>query len=407
MNNYISVIQKPFSENNNHVAENKPASHVNGKICSIVTEQKSFEKNSHDQDAYEEHTLSFGLPSDHAILCDHAGRNVLHQAIVYKNQLILQYIFTFNGSSSLALAVDNTGKNAFHLAGSLARTQALEVLFGNLTPQDIKKGLTAQDQNNETALQIITKKKYTHLNNLLINTFLYYRLDDLRNQFIVDFEPYHSVLEVRINILSETTLVAKNIEILREKSKLLIDYAKKIDPSKEAIEFKAMALTDWEDLQITGYTHSLAINEYLPKVVSNVYGFQSCAETRNCHGAALLASGIYSQLEHFFSPYEYHELNVKAEKISLDKIAPGDLVYLKKGLPGSIKESIQDGLHSLVYLCNDLCLSMNGEGKSLYLYSLKFVLNDYGYPEEALNLQQSDEFLDEARKNITIFRKKV
>lgn len=407
MNNYISLNQRPISEHPLYAAELKPSCNGDENTGSIVNEQKCFERHSSDQDLSKKQTLSLASPSHQAILCDHAGRNLLQQAIVSKNPLILHYIFTFNFSSLLALAVDHAGQNAFHIAASLAHAQALELLFGMLTPQEIDKGLTTQDQSNETALQIITKKKYRHLNNLLINTFIYYQLDDLRNHFIVDLEPYHSILEVRHNILSEATLVAKNIEILREKWKLLIDYSKKIDPSKEAIEFKAMALTDWEDLHLTGYTHSLVINEYLPKVVTNIYGFQSCNDNRNCHGAALLASGIYSQLEHFFSPCEFHELNEKSEKISLNEISSGDLVYLKKGLPGSIKESIHDGLHSLVYLTNDLCLSMNGQGKSLYLYSLQFVLSEYGYPEEALNLQQSDEFLDEARKNIIIFRKKV
>lgn len=251
-------------------------------------------------------------------------------------------------------------------------------------------------QKKELQLQ---KSKFNPISNLL--------MDELLIQNKNNSSPEFNIVQEFDNIRNKSCLylLAKNPKFLLNKWEVLNKYATRmegINKIRECIIFPNKVQLSTEN----GYTHSMAITFFLPDNVLSCYGPQTSKANRNCHGTALLASGIHSSLEYFDSPLCLPNLSEKAERVDLMNLSCGDLVYLKSGLKGSTKEKCTDGLHSLVYLSEDFCLSMNGFGKTLEFFTLKDVLNEYGYPDDTLDIQLKSERLDLIRENICVLRKK-
>lgn len=343
------------------------------------------------------------------------ARNIFDKALNHSNEVFFLYFpelkFIPKGvlfkkilartNSKLAIEKNLLGKNIFHLASNTLNSQMLENLFNKLTNEEIEFALNEKDDNNQCAIDFIVKLdklrfKQTIIKNLT-NKNLIHSIDKICSLCPIFFPEFE--VQKKENSLY---LLAKSPEFLKEKLEILKEYSEKNNIPIFNSKIKQVNMP----VNIAkGYTHFMRIDPFFSKNVINAYGSQTSYENRNCHGAALLASGVHDQLEHFNSPFEYDKTSDKINNISLKQISTNDLIFLKKGLPGTKYEKNEDGLHSFVYLAPDFCLSMNGKRQTLEFYSTKDILKNYEYPEDSLDFEVVNEKLKTVRKSIFVLRK--
>ncbi|TAL60813.1 MAG: hypothetical protein EPN84_09010 [Legionella sp.] len=181
-------------------------------------------------------------------------------------------------------------------------------------------------------------------------------------------------------VKNKIILYGTSMDAIHEKMNLLTLYTKTVDPNKSFKEVKIRKLSKSTAFFDEGFTHAVNLNNLLPRVVEVLYGNHSFVEKfGNCHGAALIAAGIFPVMANGF-------LINQMQKISFADLAPGDIISLNGSLD-----------HSLVFLDFDLCISMNGRGQPFEIHSLKEVLELYKSSLEALKSGDNEQF--------TIYRK--
>lgn len=178
------------------------------------------------------------------------------------------------------------------------------------------------------------------------------------------------------------TIESSDLQFLSQTFELISQYTRKVDP--------AIPLKTPNFKQVSATTYSVEIQDILPRMVRVFFGAHSLAG--NCHGSALVTSGIFPVLSYLPRglPITTNWVREKLEDVDLKNITSGDLVNL----------SCQGDSHSFVFLSHDLCLSMNGKGKTLDLCRTSDVLELYGFPANALTTPSSHS------SAISIFRKK-
>lgn len=160
-------------------------------------------------------------------------------------------------------------------------------------------------------------------------------------------------------------LVSNDFHFLENKIKILQQYTKSVDPLSPEAEIEIDSTEECKrslihDFAEEGYTHFTVLNGHFPRLVEALYGqHRRKAATSNCHGTALFGAGILPVLSDPDNPRQL--LKEKAHNILVENIRPGDLIYS----PG----------HSFIYLDEDICLSMNGRGKLIKIYTTNSVMN--------------------------------
>lgn len=123
------------------------------------------------------------------------------------------------------------------------------------------------------------------------------------------------------------------------------------------------------------YAYSLNLDLILPSIVKTIldishrYSGTSIANTLNCHGGALVASGIFPMTECYEEPIDCKRIPEGVHSIPIEAIIPGDIITLVS--------DTRDYDHSIVYLTDELCISINGRNRPMGIYAIKEVLNGY------------------------------
>lgn len=161
---------------------------------------------------------------------------------------------------------------------------------------------------------------------------------------------------------------------LCKKRDLLVYYTRKVDPHHDVPKLVDQSIRE------------ISLNELLPRTVAASLRLDLRG---NCHGAAIVAAGIFPQ--HFVS---MQSMGLSIAKQNVTQIArhqleAGDIIRL----PGNAQHWTG---HSFVYLDEDLSLSRNGINGVLNMHSTRSILKLYEYPTDAL---QSDDC------RISFFRK--
>lgn len=169
-------------------------------------------------------------------------------------------------------------------------------------------------------------------------------------------------------ILDEITLYAADSDFLDRKLKSIKTYTANVDPNFTLEQTHIELVTVDDSLFNEGFMFKAQIASILPRIVRVLYGNNGeCSYFGNCHSAAVVASGMGYVLD--------QSRRVKAIDVTYETLTAGDRV------------SLIELDHSFVYIDPDLCISMNGVGKSLELQSLTDVLNIYHAPSDLLSLK--------------------
>ena len=176
-------------------------------------------------------------------------------------------------------------------------------------------------------------------------------------------------------------LLSDDVQFLREAFTLIMEYTKKIDP--RAPINCSIELIDNPSLGLKGFKHGVFIHDILSRSMNVFYGFNDTNSHSNCHGSALMAAGVIPAPIHCSSPSPFFDgwVSNKLQKIPLDQIENGDLVFINKG----------DDSHSFVFLSHALCISMNGRGHNLEIHPTSEVLEHYGCSADALKGLSEDD----------------
>jgi len=209
------------------------------------------------------------------------------------------------------------------------------------------------------------------------------------------------VYESYYNQKMKIYLLARDVDSLEKMWSTIADYTQKIDPVVKIKKSRFKPVTNRETLD-AGFTHYVAIHRILPRPVRASYGKNTPNVSRNCHGAAALAAGIYPQMECFKKPKDFTHVRINTHEVPLRQLCTGDWVYLKSG-PQGTKYPGTKGAHSFIFLSQDLCLSMNGENKELGFFPTSAILNLYGYPGDIL--YTTDPSASELKKEFVVLRK--
>jgi hypothetical protein len=212
------------------------------------------------------------------------------------------------------------------------------------------------------------------------------------------------------------TIASNDKAFLEETWKLVAEYTRKIDPLAEIGEMKIENLGEEEYQNLidpeekerfysdTSYdpkvfNYGIHLDSLLPRLVKTLYGNNPVNTYKgNCHGAALVAAGIFPIMRYL--EYPVGLVDSKIHEISIKELGLGDVVYLQSMGRGK-------GDHSFVFLDHNISLSMNGSGEALSIYRTGYILKYYHFPSDVLkeNFLKTDENNKIWEKEITILRK--
>jgi len=192
-------------------------------------------------------------------------------------------------------------------------------------------------------------------------------------------------------------ILSKDFDFLQDTWNAISAYALSVDSTFSA-QACPMTTVGNSDYNRRGFKYYADISSLLPAAVRNIYGSATKFMPRNCHGAALTASGITPQLSYLKDTCLEVIFNVSMTKTSLNNLQSGDWIYLKD-FPHGTEFAGATGGHSFIYIGDDLCLSMNGYWENcgdyyspkLKLSRTQDVLNFYGFPKEALITSTEDQ----------------
>ncbi len=152
------------------------------------------------------------------------------------------------------------------------------------------------------------------------------------------------------------SIVSNDLDFLKEKWLLISEYTRKVDP---VVKSKNVFITERSN-----GIYKMDIHEILPRPLRALYGTHRINTWQgNCHGTAIVAAGIFPVMSGLENPFELSLTKSKTYEISHDKVSSGDIIFH------------QD--HSIVFLDNDLVISMNGAGESLEIQPIKNVIKIY------------------------------
>lgn len=168
-------------------------------------------------------------------------------------------------------------------------------------------------------------------------------------------------------------LLSSDVAFMQKALTIMKSYTRQVDPRAFITESSIGQVVD--PAQCKGFTHFVDLLHILPRPVRLFYGAHALNRSDgNCHGAALMAAGLLPMVSHknctpIFSTW----IDQMLEEVRVADVKAGDLVYLDSH-PQNRSDSGICSCHSFVFLSHELCLSANGKGKSLELYSLSDVI---------------------------------
>lgn len=119
------------------------------------------------------------------------------------------------------------------------------------------------------------------------------------------------------------------------------------------------------------YAYALNLDFILPTAVKTIFNLSHRYERShvtnrlNCHGSALIASGIFPMANYYEEHIREEDLANGIHAIAFEKREPGDIITLVH----------YD--HSMVYLTDDLCISTNNRCATMGIYTIKEVISIY------------------------------
>ncbi len=187
-------------------------------------------------------------------------------------------------------------------------------------------------------------------------------------------------------------MYGKELAFLKETWEMLAIYRKTIDEGATLGEFKCEPLGSSSAQAKKGMAYSVCLDEILPPLVRALYGVHPANRAGgNCHGAALVATGIFPVMYCFSRATELLIVEKKTDPIPVDQLACGDLVHLSK---------FTNVTHSFVFISHSICISMNGSLQPLTIDNTATMLRRFHYPADCLRSPPNKDY------PIEIFRKK-
>lgn len=120
-----------------------------------------------------------------------------------------------------------------------------------------------------------------------------------------------------------------------------------------------------------GYTYALNLDLLLPTAVkilfnlSHRYQRSHVVARLNCHGGALIAAGIFPMANYYEHPIMEQDIANGIHSTCFEELLPGDIITLA------------DHDHSMVYLADDLCISVNDRSQPMGIYTIQEVVARY------------------------------
>jgi ankyrin repeat protein len=358
-------------------------------------------------------------------LSDRSGKTPLHYAAHLGDEELFTVLLSpvsVKQRSAFVHAADVGGRTALHLAVISGNAKSLQMLLAEMPSTERELGMDREDKAGWSPLYYSVKRCIPELVQVVVSMLpetyqtkivhMVKRLTLERPQHAFEIlKSVSSVIPAQVSHLmpvfkveqhgEKLYLLGKDPSFLREKGRLIGEYAAKIAHPLGIEEFKIKEVRAGEDRQY-GFIHSIALHRLLPNTLLASYGQQAPNQAKaNCYGAAMMASGITSAMTYMELSDSFSLAAAIAQKISLPNLSLGDLVFLKEGPEESYWPG-EEGAHSFVFLSHDFCLSMNGWGQPLEFYSTADVLQRYGYPGDIL---RTPHLYEKYVKHIEIFRK--
>jgi ankyrin repeat protein len=364
------------------------------------------------------------------LFCDKKGRNMLHHALSSTNEYLIEAVIKPVSCpmkcKELVLKADHEEKTPLHEAAIRVRAKAIAILLNAIPKiEEREEGMDQKDSQGCSAMHYALMNGDAALNEAIFDVMPLEYGQKVANyvEKLMQEKPQSAAIVLRgiktvipgliphllpkfevheIYSDKKIHLLGRNADFLDKACKIIADYTQKVDPDAVIKKCEIKKITDADDLE-AGFTHYVAIQKILPRPVRAFFGRSTPWVYRNCHGAAVVAAGIYPQISHLEKPDDSDGVKAHTSEVPLEQLCTGDWVYLKSG-PIGTKFPGESGAHSFVFLSHDLCLSMNGKNKELGLYATPGVLNAYGYRGDVLYTTDPD--ADELKERISILRKK-
>lgn len=129
--------------------------------------------------------------------------------------------------------------------------------------------------------------------------------------------------------------------------------------------------TEAERILECDYRYALRLDLILPNAVkttldiSHRYQRSGVTNRLNCHAGALIATGIFPTANYSEDYIMNEDIANGIHSVTLSELVPGDIITL-----GPYD-------HSMVYLADDLCISVNGRSQVMGIYTIKEVADKY------------------------------
>lgn len=120
-----------------------------------------------------------------------------------------------------------------------------------------------------------------------------------------------------------------------------------------------------------GYTYALNLDLLLPNAVKTLFNLSHryqrshVVNRLNCHGGALIAAGMFPMANYYEYPIMEQDIANGIHSTSFDELLPGDIITLAH----------YD--HSMVYLADDICISVNDRCQPMGIYTIQEVVAMY------------------------------